>query len=276
MRRPALGLALPSAALAALATILCACGGGGYKSPAPTLYVTTLADDGPGSLRQAVFDAPPGATVAFDPSVAGGIVTLDSAISVGKDLLIDGSTPAGDITIDGNKTVRLFDTGAPGDVSLRHLILRRGESTGDGGIIAAEDGSLRLDHVSLLDGLACGSGGAIYALSCDLEMVDCHVQGCIAENGGGLYLHWGSLRLLQSSIVLNAATNGDGGGLTLYGATGIVRNCTSDTNLATGAGPGPFHGGAIAALGGPLGMVELGVYGCTFSDNEADTFGGGV
>src|SRR3954447_25887888 len=44
-----------------------------------TITVTTLADDGPGSLRVAVAQAntdPPPDTIVFDPSVRGGAVSL--------------------------------------------------------------------------------------------------------------------------------------------------------------------------------------------------------
>src|SRR5262245_40921613 len=125
MRRPA--SALSRAALAALALsvmTLGACGGGGgHGSEAPTLYVTTLADSGPGSLRQAVIDGRPGATVAFDPALAGGTVTFESEIDFGKPVRIDGSGPGGDMTLDGDHATRLF-TFEEGDVELRHLILR--------------------------------------------------------------------------------------------------------------------------------------------------------
>src|SRR5262245_12132654 len=184
MRRPALGLSLSSAALVALATVLCACGGGGgggKGSNAPTFYVTSLANAGAGSLRQVIADAPSGATVAFAPALSGGIVTLTASINFGQPVTIDGSGPGGDVTLDGNNTTRLFLLEDVEDVVLRHLILRRGNTGGDGGILAAESGSLRLENVQLLDGLANGYGGAIVASNCDVQMIGCHVQGCIAD-----------------------------------------------------------------------------------------------
>src|SRR5262245_47289921 len=158
--------------LVSLATVLAACGGGGHGGSDPVMVrVTSLADSGPGSLRQVVLDAPPGATVVFDPALAGGQVNLVSWIDIEKPVLIDGSVPGDDITIDGNNATRLFLIEASGAVELRNLILQRGASTGDGGIIAVEGDSLRLDHVLLLGGFADGYGGAIFAAQSDLEMV---------------------------------------------------------------------------------------------------------
>ncbi len=75
-----------------------------------TRTVTTLADLGPGSLRQTIADAPAGVLIRFDPALAGLIPQITSAeIVLDKDLIIDGSSlAAGSTTLQGNGTSRLF------------------------------------------------------------------------------------------------------------------------------------------------------------------------
>jgi hypothetical protein len=54
-------------------------------------YLVTTADDsGPGSLRQALADAPAGKTIqiALEP---GSVITLTSTLSITKNLIIDGN-----------------------------------------------------------------------------------------------------------------------------------------------------------------------------------------
>jgi len=59
------------------------------STPNPT-YVTNLADDGPGSLRQAIDVASPGSTIAFAPGLRGTIVLTAKDVDISKDLNIRG------------------------------------------------------------------------------------------------------------------------------------------------------------------------------------------
>lgn len=267
-------LVLPFA-LAFLAPLLAACGGG--AGDPPVLYVTTLADAGPGSLRQVVLEAPPGARVLFDPAIAGGVVTLLSPIGIGKPLWIDGGPPGSETTLDGDAATRHFDVENAGEVRFESLILRSGGSDGDGGSLLVHSSTVSFHRVAIVDGFAIGVGGGICAFDSDLSMTECNVQGCIGSLGGGLYLVGGSSRILHSSIVWNAAIDGVGGGMLLAGGDRVVRSCTIHANVAHGFGAGPFHGGGIAAGGAPIpGPIQLGIYGCTITANDADTEGGGV
>src|SRR5579883_2325456 len=63
--------------------------------------VTTLADDGPGSLRQSIAQASSGDTINFDPSLNGGTLYVTSGSLVfNKDLTVTATGQ--NITIDGN------------------------------------------------------------------------------------------------------------------------------------------------------------------------------
>lgn len=81
-------------------------------------YVITLDDSGPGSFRDAVSE--PNRTVVF---AVGGIIEIDSRISVAPNLTIAGQTaPGGGITIYGDG---LSFTGADNSI-VRYLRVRQG------------------------------------------------------------------------------------------------------------------------------------------------------
>ncbi|SDG74296.1 pectate lyase family protein [Alloyangia pacifica] len=88
-----------------------------------TVLVTTLADDGPGSLRAAVEKERGPRIVAFD---VGGIIALSEQIQIGPDVTIDGTTAPGGITLTGG---RLHVVGS--NVIVRGMRLRPGDGPGD-------------------------------------------------------------------------------------------------------------------------------------------------
>src|SRR5437773_12479021 len=55
------------------------------------ITVTSTADNGPGSLRDAIASAPPGATINF--AVTGVIVLTNGELFIDKDLTIAGPGP---------------------------------------------------------------------------------------------------------------------------------------------------------------------------------------
>src|SRR5438477_11544594 len=62
-----------------------------FRNQQATIIVTTTADSGPGSLRQALADAQNGDTIGFDPLLNGQTITLTSAeLFIDKNLIISG------------------------------------------------------------------------------------------------------------------------------------------------------------------------------------------
>lgn len=88
--------------------------------------VTTLNDDGPGSLRNAVLIAASGDTVTFDPALSGTI-TLLSRIDINKNLTIAGAGK-GKTTISGGHTVGVFEIAAGNAVTINCLTIRDHEA----------------------------------------------------------------------------------------------------------------------------------------------------
>jgi DNA-binding beta-propeller fold protein YncE len=70
--------------------------------------VTNTNDSGAGSLRQAIADVCPNGTIDFASGLSGQTIGLDSTLTIDKDLTIDGSSLASQVSINGNNTVGLF------------------------------------------------------------------------------------------------------------------------------------------------------------------------
>ena len=116
-----------------LAALLVLVASKGAVQAGTTLTVTNLDDSGAGSLRQAIADANPGDTIAFD---VAGTITLTSGelggvSGISKDLTIAG--PGADqLTISGNNASRVF-TIVGGSVTISGVTVTNGSSADVGG-----------------------------------------------------------------------------------------------------------------------------------------------
>ncbi|PSO76080.1 MAG: hypothetical protein BRC40_03705 [Cyanobacteria bacterium QH_8_48_120] len=135
-----------------------------------TITVTTNADSGEGTLRNAIASAADGDTIKFDSSLSGEIITLTSGeigIEAGKDLTINGAGADG-LSINGNDTSRIFNVDSnqdvPTDLTLQNLTLSDGYTSDRGGAVQVKyKGALSLDKVNFEDKVADSGGGAIYS-----------------------------------------------------------------------------------------------------------------
>ncbi|MEP4810081.1 MAG: choice-of-anchor Q domain-containing protein, partial [Luteolibacter sp.] len=254
-----------------------------------TFHVTTLADSGAGSLRQALADASPGDIIGFDPILAGGTITLEgSQLSIDETLTIDVSNLAAPVTIDGNGMSRVFRITPGHVVTLRNLILTGGngkfsatginvEEDDKGGVIHNNQSDLTLDSCTFLGNSSNFAGGAIYnngsTGSASLTLVSCTLSGNYAQQyGGAIYNDHGTLDLDSCTLSENSANleggaiynDGDGGG----NASLTLESCTLSGNSA------PNYGGAIYnyGIGGNATAV---LDSCTLSGNSA-AIGGGI
>jgi hypothetical protein len=263
--------ALRTGALAAtLGAALGGCGGSGGGGPGGAvpfvLVVTTLADAGPGSLRAVVNDAllAPGGVevvVVFDGALAGGTVHLVTPVTPLLDLAIDGSGPGGTpgerITISGDDATHLFEIALGRDVTLRHLVLRDGHTTGDGGAILV-GGTLRLEDALVHGNSADVGGGAISSVGGEVHLRRCAFTDNDARWGGAVDLTNALLVAQDSSFTFNNATISGGGALWLIDSHATLVNCTVHGNTASSAvfaqaaaiyaGLNPGQGGSFLEL----------------------------
>jgi len=145
--------------------------------------VTNTDDSGPGSLRQAIADAPDGSVIQFDASIAGKTIVTDGLFPKNH-ITIEGPLPAG-ITISGGLRAIVFAVGDGADVTLRNLSIVDGRN-GIGGGIDVLRARLLLDHVLVANNEAVEDGGGIMAAdNAILTVVNSTISGYVAPNRGG-------------------------------------------------------------------------------------------
>ncbi|MBI3881172.1 MAG: hypothetical protein HY301_14055 [Verrucomicrobia bacterium] len=197
---------------------------------AATLVVTNLADDGPGTLRQAITNAASGDLITF---ATHGTITLTNGelfITNNLTLLGPGAT---NLAISGNQASRVFNVGSNTSVGISELTVRDGKAANNyyanyspaspgGGIF--NQGALALTNCSVTANTAGYGVSPIYP-----------VLSLPGGHGGGIY-STGPLSLMGCTLSSNRA--GDGGG----------------------AGAAGGNGGAIFSSG-PLFMTSCTIYG---------------
>ncbi|KAL9620507.1 MAG: hypothetical protein Q9160_004976 [Pyrenula sp. 1 TL-2023] len=113
----------------------------------PIVHVTTLADSGPGSFRDAVSHS--NRNIVFD---VGGYIELESAISLSSSLTVNGQTaPGPGIGLQGGE----LSASGKSDIVIRNLRVRQGTLDPDKGKSAVNLGkatNVILDHCSIAYG----------------------------------------------------------------------------------------------------------------------------
>jgi CRISPR/Cas system CMR-associated protein Cmr5 small subunit len=188
-----------------------------------TITVTSAAETGTGSLKQAIIDATDGDLINFDVSAMGGnTITLTSQVVINKDLTIQGIN--GGIILDGNNATRVMDI--------------------------ADTKVVRLERLKIVNGNGnVGYAGGIWNNG-DLTMVNCVVSGNkeTGNLGVGGILQFSDtgddpddvLNLVNCTITANDGTSAvydDGiGGLSVINGTANIYNTIVYGNTGDGFG----------------------------------------
>jgi predicted outer membrane repeat protein len=229
------------------------------------LTVSSTANDGAGSLRQAIASAKAGDTIQFASNLIGQTITLRSQleISPGKNLTIDGANAAG-LTISGNKTTRVFYVNSnqdfPTGLTVKNLIVTDAYTAErGGGILATHKGNVTVENVQFNNNVADKGGGAIYTeWETNLTVTNSKFDRNQAiqnndERGAGAiaFLSPGNFTVKDSEFTNNRGINGGAinslnGKLTIENSR-FINNDTTSAKFDTGKG-NPFlrgYGGAV-------------------------------
>ena len=137
--------------------------------------VTTTADDGPGSLREAIANAAPGETIDF--SSVSTITLTSGELLIDKDLIIAGPGASNLLiqrsTDPGTDNFRIFDVFG-NNVTISGLTVSNGREYVGGGIFAV--GDLTLNDCVISGNVATESGGGIANLS-QRTLNNCIIRG---------------------------------------------------------------------------------------------------
>jgi CSLREA domain-containing protein len=212
-----------------------------------TLLVTKTDDTDDGvcdsdcSLREAITTAASGESIVFAPSLSGKTISLNSTLTLSRNVVIDGSALVSPITISGKHAVRVFYVNS--------------------------DVTASLNGLKITDGYAGGSenGGGIYNAGI-LTLKNSSLSGNSASNGGGIYNGGGAnvsiLDMTNNTLLENSART-NGGGISNEGIL-TLRNGTLWRNTAVKCGGGIFN------------HIDMKMTNSTLSENSAGLGGGGV
>lgn len=207
---------------------------------AATFTVTSIADSGAGTLRQAIVDANATTghdTINFAFNHPATILLTSTELVITNPVAINGNT-IHPITIDGNDSHRVFNIQAT--TILNYLNITRGRTipnvgTQDGAAIRSTS-QLFINNCAIYANFANGGmGGAVY-FTTELYVERSTISGNNATgNGGGITagsntaLAW----LIDSTVAFNVAGVG-GGGVHNQNAIYNVRNSMISGNSASG------------------------------------------
>jgi Domain of unknown function DUF11/Carboxypeptidase regulatory-like domain len=248
--------------------------------------VTTNADSGAGSLRQAIIDACDGGTISFDMTQVVSPITLTSGeLLINKNLTIGG--PGANLltvmrsTAGTTPQFRVFEVASGAiTVNISGLIISNGRTgtignNGDngGGILNNTGATLNLSDVTVSGNqTAAGSNAS---------------TGGIGGNGGGVFNN-GTLTLTNSTIsgnqtgaggsssAANGSPGGGGGGVFNSGTVTLVNSTVSGNQTGVGGSSASGDGGGGGGGGGVSNSGTLTLINSTISGNQTGAGHGGA
>ena len=234
---------------------------------ANTITVTSTADSGGGTLRQALATAGSGDTVAVP---AGRYVLSSGALQVGAGVTVRGAGARGTV-IDANRTSGVFTVSGAG-VTIEDLTVTGGQTPGSGGGISSQMG-LMLHRVAVVANSAAGAGGGVFASGTAAQalLIDHSlIAGNSAAGSGGFESDSSSLgsAVTDSTVTGNSATSFAGGFAAGAGAL-LIDGDTVVGNSVTGASG---QGGNFRVSSGTVARLHDTIIGGGVADAGADCY----
>ncbi len=180
--------------------------------------VTNTANNGAGSLRQAVTDIASGDIIQFETPL------FDTAQTI--------SLSAGQITL--NKNLTIYGNGA----NILNVQNTAAQSTTSRVFNISTSGfTINLNGVTVSGGNVSGDGGGIFNFGSTLSLTNCVIDGNTATGDGGGIRSSGNMTVLGSTISNNTATSAGGnkaGGIDFSGGSLVITNSTISGNSSLG------------------------------------------
>src|SRR6266511_4130860 len=234
-----------------LFTLLCAAVISVSSAYAATITVTSTADSGMGSLRQALADANDGDTINFDAAVSGTITLTSGELLVNDSITISG--PDADLlAVNGNAASRVFHISSGKTVTISGLTITNGSASG-GTYPNNSGGGIFNDHAALTVNNCALSGNATLTIN------NSTLSGNSANQyGGGIY-NDGTLTGSATLTINNSTLSGNsaidvGGGIYNSGTT--CCSATLTINNSTLSGNSAFYGGITTRFSGPVTIAD--------------------
>ncbi len=223
------------------------------QDPPTAIVVTSDADSGPGTLRQALADVADGGTITFAGDMT---IRVESTLQVTRSMTINGGDHHivinGDSDSDGDGDVTIFSVSGATTASFVNLTIERGSGGATGGIwngaTTVVTGCTFLNNAA--GGGSYSGGGAIhnsynYPPNRTLIVANSYFQGNTSgDYGGAIRVDTGTATVVNSTFVNNSAVY-YGGALESKGTLTVINSTFSGNNSSWG-------GGAIYHEGTPV------------------------
>ncbi len=244
-----------------------------------TKVVTTTADSGPGSLRDAINtangDTANNYVISFNLSYPATITLTTGALAVTGNVDVQGPG-ASKLTVSGNNASMVFWFSG-GTSTLSGLTVSDGKgSVHDGGGIKVDAGAtLDLQECTVQNSSGTWGGG-VFCNGGVLAAHECTFSGNSATNyGGGVYITSSGGHLLSGCTFVGNTGSLGGGAIGMQDVTSAtVVNCTLQGNVPTAANP---YGSLDLALAYAVTDMQISVTNCTITQGyEGGDAGKGV
>lgn len=249
--------------------------------------VSTTADSGPGSLRQALDDAKPGDTVTFLLTAPAAITLTSGAVAIAKNVTLSGPV-GGTITISGGNASRVLEVLSGVTAAISNLTLTQGNAASGNGGAVDDLGALTLTNVTINNSTVSDpagfGGGVAVETGGSLAISGSTIDGNSAYKAGGVFESAGASPVtitgttLSNNTVTDTYAYDDGGALVVNVATTLTNDTVSGNTgsaIAVNA-PLTISGGTYSnntAKGGYGGALyvfnNMSITGATFDGNVA-------
>ena len=259
----------------------------------PSITPSTTPSPTPTDTPETTPACVPSAQIAPDGS--GDFATIQGAIDVicegGIILLADGTySGSGNTSIcfNGKNLVLCSSSGDP-DL----CIIDCENNTNAFNFYSGETPSAVIRGITIRNGNAGSSnGGGFWFSNSSPSIINCVIENCRANRGGGIALYNGSNAAITNCRFIGNLASDDGGGIFFEESSPLISKCDFDSNTASDIGGGVYSrstnslpqisnciitnntanwGGGIAFY---LNSPE--VANCTIADNHANQEGGGI
>ncbi len=211
------------------------------KVDAATITVSTLADGGPGSLRQALSDAADGDSIFI--GVTGTTTLASGPLVIATDVSIVGPG-ALNFVISGGGASRVFTVNAGSIASISQLTISNGfDQVGGAGI--RNEGNLTLSGVTVANNTKGGIMNSLDSAGAVLNVSFSTISGNSGPTVGGGIVNWSSGIVTVSNSTISGNSNSadcgggvynNGPGSSLAAGNLVVTNSTISGNSATTGG----------------------------------------
>ena len=236
----------------------------------PVVAVTTTADSGLGSLRNALTKVCTGGTINFSVTTPATLTLTSGELPITRSMTITGPG-ASSLAVSGNNASRVFNVSAGVNAVIAGVTITKGSTPGAACPASCGAGVYNAGTLTLTNTVVSGnisgfySGGIHNLAGAVLTVRNSTFTGNTAGGGSGITNFGGTLTVDNSTFANNTTVfsnqNAEGGGIRNQSGAAVLTNVTFSGNQVTGSnGRG---GSGVFVFDGTVTLVNCTVVGNT-------------